>query len=113
MWIREELSKLFHKKNGYNLKVHAINIPTDLPKVLHKRDLMFTKSGIKYVRDISLESIFPDPKIRGFALERIQLLHRGDVISYINSLVAKEKDSLITYSATIMDLIHICQRKVV
>ena len=37
MWIREELSKLFHKKHGYNLKAHVINIPTDLPAVLHKK----------------------------------------------------------------------------
>jgi len=111
MWIREQLGVLFNRHHGYNLKIHPLSLPEDLHKVLKIKDQKFTKSGIKFKSNLSLESIFPDSKIRGFALERIQLLHRGDVISYINSLVAREKDSLNGYSATIMDLIHICRRK--
>ena len=41
----------------------------------------------------------------------MQILHRGDLNSYLSSLVSKERDSLGTNSASIMDLIHICEHK--
>jgi hypothetical protein len=39
------------------------------------------------------------------------MLHRGDLIAYLSSLVAKERESLLSSSASIMDLIHICEHK--
>ena len=41
----------------------------------------------------------------------MQVLHHGDLIAYLASLVSKEKESLSTHSASIMDLIHICEHK--
>ena len=58
---------------------------------------------------VSLNALFPDPKLRAFALERMQILYRGDLIAYLSSLVSKEKQSLMTFSASILDLINICQ----
>ena len=43
----------------------------------------------------------------------MQMLHRGDLNSYLASLVSKERDSLGTSSASIMDLIHICEHKLI
>ena len=40
----------------------------------------------------------------------MQVLHHGDLIAYLASLVSKE-ESLSTHSASIMDLIHICEHK--
>ncbi len=39
------------------------------------------------------------------------MLHRGDLIAYLSSLVAREREVLISSSASIMDLIHICEHK--
>jgi hypothetical protein len=44
-------------------------------------------------------------------MERMEVLHHGNLVAYLSSLVAKEKESLLTTSASIMDLIHICELK--
>ena len=41
----------------------------------------------------------------------MEILHHGDLSAYLSSLVSKEKESLLTNSASIMDLIHICDFK--
>ena len=109
-WIRENLVKLSNKHGNYDLRVHAIELPQDLKSLLANREKTLTRSGLNR-SNVSLSTLFPDAKLRGFALERIQVLHRGDIIEYLNSLVSRERDSLLGYSATIMDLIHICEHK--
>lgn len=109
-WIRESLVKLSNKHGNYDLRVHAIDLPLDLKGLLANRENKLTRNGLNRT-SLSLSTLFPDPKLRGFALERIQVLHRGDIIEYLNSLVSRERDSLLGYSATIMDLIHICEHK--
>ena len=42
----------------------------------------------------------------------MHILHRSDLLTYLNSLILKERDSLLGYSATIKDLIHICEHKI-
>ena len=64
------------------------------------------KAGFPQNVSLSLNALFPEPKLRAFALERMQMLHRGDLIAYLSALVAKEKESLMSLSASIMDLIH-------
>ena len=109
-WIRECLVKLSNKFGNYDLRVHAIEIPEDIDELLNKKESLLTRSGFTR-HNLSLSTLFPDPKVRGFALERIQVLHRGNIVEYLASLVSKEKDSLLGYSATIRDLIHICLHK--
>lgn len=109
-WIRENLVKLSNSHGNYDLRVHSIELPDDLASMLANRETKLTRSGLAR-STLSLSTLFPDPKLRGFALERIQVLHRGDIVEYLNSLVSREKESLLGYSATIMDLIHICEHK--
>ncbi len=110
IWIRESLVKLSNKHGNYDLRVHKIEMPNDFDALLSQRDNHMTKAGFNRPT-LSLSTLFPDRKLRGFALERIQVLHRGDIVEYLSSLISREKDSLLGYSATIMDLIHICQHK--
>ena len=111
MWVRERLSKLLITQGSYNLHVHAINIPEDINAVIKMEERKATKTGNEGQTNISLAHLFPNPKLRAFALERIQMLHRGDLIAYLSSLVARERESLLSTSASIMDLIHICEHK--
>jgi hypothetical protein len=112
IYLRESLLKLSKKMGNYDLRVHALILPDDLSGALLQTEKKLTKSGLRPMPSVSLETLFPDPKMRGFALERMHILHRGDLITYLNSLVSKERDSLLGYSATIKDLIHICEHKI-
>ena len=111
MWIREQLANLASKNGGYDLRLHSIKIPIGISQVISKRSNIFTefKSGLS--KDISLQDLFPDPAVSSYVLERVQLLHKGDLLSYLNSLVCKERESLTGESATILDLINICKEK--
>ena len=111
MWIREKLTELTIKQGSYNLQVHAIEIPESIDQVLKTEETKATKSNAKTPLNVSLSELFPNHRLRAFALERIQMLHRGDLAAYLSSLVAKEKSSLMSCSASIMDMISICEHK--
>ena len=111
MWIRENLVRLSHKHGGYDLSVHAFEIPEALNEMIQDRSERFTSESLNPAQEITLEHLFPDPEVRLHALQRAQLLHKGDLHAYLYALVRKEKDSLVGKSATIKDLIHICEEK--
>lgn len=111
MWIREQLTELTIKKGNYNLQVDPLILPTDISEIIRREESKTTQKGASKILNVSISDLFPNPKLRAFALERIQMLHRGDLIAYLSSLVAREKESLMNYSANIMDLIHICEHK--
>lgn len=110
MWVRKTLSDLLIKQGNYDLRIHPITFPEDIESVISDEEKKSTQSGFPQMQSgVSLNALFPDPKLRAFALERMQILYRGDLIAYLSSLVSKEKQSLMTFSASIMDLINICQ----
>tara|TARA_B100001057_G_scaffold208743_1_gene209427 strand:- start:13261 stop:14163 length:903 start_codon:yes stop_codon:yes gene_type:complete len=112
MWVREQLSELSRKQGNYHLSVHALTFPEDLDRTIHGVEKRATQSGfVPPQQETSLSVLFPEPELRNYARERMQMLHRGDLNSYLASLVSKERDSLATNSASIMDLIHICEHK--
>ena len=111
MWIRENLVRLSHKHGGYDLRVHAFEIPEALNEMIQDRSKTFTSESLNPAQEISLEHLFPDTEVRLHALQRVQLLHKGDLHAYLHALVRKERDSLTGESATIKDLIHICEEK--
>lgn len=111
MWIREHLVTLSHKYGGYDLRVHAFEIPEDLSKIIEDRSKQLVSKSLNPAHEISLEHLFPDTEIRLHALQRVQLLHKGDLHAYLHALVSKERDSLTGESASIKDLIHICEEK--
>ena len=111
MWIRENLVRLSHKHGGYDLRVHAFEIPHGLNKKIQDRCEKFASESLNFTQEISLEHLFPDTEVRLHALQRVQLLHKGDLHAYLHALVRKERDSLTGESATIKDLIHICEEK--
>jgi hypothetical protein len=111
MWIREQLVILGSRQGGYDLRVHTISIPSNLNDVILKKEKELSSFELQNGNQLSLKHLFPDPEIRSFALERIQLLHKGSLLAYLSSLVSRERDSLYGESATIMDLIHICEEK--
>jgi hypothetical protein len=112
MWVREQLSELCRKQGNYHLSVHPLSFPQDLDKTINGVEKRATQSGFAPPQqEPSLSALFPEPELRNFARERMQMLHRGDLNSYLSSLVSKERDSLVTNSASIMDLIHICEHK--
>lgn len=109
LWIREELSKISKSQASYDLRVHTLKFPENIDLAIleiEQKNLIQTK---KDNTDFSIDSLFPDPQLRSYVMERIQVLHKGDLIAYISSLVCKERDSLLTDSASIMDLIQICE----
>ena len=111
MWVRERLSDLLIRQGSYNLHVHPIELPNDINAVIKLEEKKKTKTDKEAQPNISLAHLFPNPKLRAFALERVQMLHRGDIVAYLSSLVARERESLLSSSASIMDLIHICEHK--
>lgn len=111
MWVREKLSELLIQQGSYNLLIHPLQLPDDIEKVIKLEEKKVTKGGHDGKTNISLATLFPNPRLRAFALERVQMLHRGDLIAYLSSLVARERESLMSSSASIMDLIHICEHK--
>ena len=112
MWVREQLSELSRKQGTYHLSIHPLSFPIDLDSTIHGVEKRATQSDLAPSdHDISLNALFPEPELRNYARERMQVLHRGDLNSYLSSLVSKERDSLTTNSASIMDLIHICEHK--
>ena len=111
MWIREQIAKLASTQASYDLRVHTIKIPPGISRIIDERNQVRSKIEANDEDLPPLEKLFPDPGIRGFVLERVQLLHKGNLLSYLNSLVSKEKVSLQGESATISDLIHICEEK--
>ena len=111
MWVREKLSDLLIQQGSYNLLIHPLQLPDDIEKVIKLEEKKVTKEGHDGKTNISLATLFPNPRLRAFALERVQMLHRGDLIAYLSSLVARERESLMSSSASIMDLIHICEHK--
>ena len=110
--IREAIQEINKKQGQYNLKVNKLNLPQNLSSALQKVEKKLTNSGFGQKTEIRLTDLFPDPEIRGFALELMHILHRSDLLTYLNSLILKERDSLLGYSATIKDLIHICEHKI-
>ena len=80
MWIRQKLSDLLITQGSYNLNVHALDIPHDINAVIKLEEKKATKTGNEGQPNISLAHLFPNPKLRAFALERVQMLHRGDLI---------------------------------
>ena len=111
MWIRENLVRLSHKHRGYDLRIHAFEIPDGLNEIIQDRCEKFANESLNSTQEISLEHLFPDTEVRLHALQRVQLLHKGDLHAYLHALVRKERDSLTGESATIKDLIHICEEK--
>ena len=101
MWIREHLVTLSHKYGGYDLRVHAFEIPEDLSKIIEDRSKQLVSKSLNPAHEISLEHLFPDTEIRLHALQRVQLLHKGDLHAYLHALVSKERDSLTGESASI------------
>ena len=110
-WIREQLGVLSRTQGSYDLRVHPLTFPEDLDRVISGVEKRSTQSGLEEKNEISLSTLFPEPQLRNFARERMQILHKGDLKSYLSALVAKERDSLTGNSSTIMDLIHICEHK--
>ena len=111
MWIREQIAKLASTQASYDLRVHTIKIPVGISRIIDERNQELLKINANDEDLPTLEILFPDPAIRGFVLERVQLLHKGNLLSYLNSLVSKEKVSIQGESAKISDLIHICEEK--
>lgn len=111
MWIRERLGELSRNLGSYDLRVHPLTFPEDIESLIIGVEKRATQSGMEKGQEISLSTLFPDPQLRNFARERMQMLHRGDLNSYLSALVTKERESLATNSASILDLIHICEHK--
>lgn len=116
MWLREQLSELTIKQGSYNLKVHEIKLPYSVDEILNAEEKKITRGYSTPNIKISLSELFPNPRLRAYALERIQMLHRGDIVAYLSSLVSKEKSSLMSStlmscSASILDMINICEHK--
>ena len=111
MWIREKISEISRNQGSYDLRVHALPFPQHLESTILQMEQKITNNSNEGKVEISLESLFPDANLRSFARERMQVLHKGDLFAYLSSLVSKEKESLLTNSASIMDLIYICEYK--
>ena len=111
MWIREELSKLASEKGGYDLRLHAFTFPPRIADFIAQRCKASLSTQTKLSTQIPIETLFPDPQTKEYVLERVRLLHKGNLISYLNYLVANERTSLNGDSAKIFDLIQICQEK--
>ena len=111
MWIREQLAKLASTQTSYDLRVNTIKIPPGISRIIDSRNQALSELEANEENLPALEKLFPDPRVRGFVLERVQLLHKGNLLSYLNSLVTRERESLQGESATISDLIHICEEK--
>ena len=111
MWIREQLAELAVQHGGYDLRVHFLKISSNIENIISERHDKFINFEPQTGGIISLETLFPDYEIRSHVLERVQLLHKGNLLSYLHALVEEERNSLSGESATIMDLIHICKEK--
>ena len=111
IWIREQLTELAVQHGGYDLRVHFLKISSNIGEIISARYEKFVNFEHQAGNIISLEILFPNPEIRSHVLERVQLLHKGNLLSYLDSLVKGERESLSGESATIMDLIHICEEK--
>jgi hypothetical protein len=109
IWIREELSKISKTQASYDLRVHTLPFPEEIDSTILQMEQKASGNSFNKESELSIDSLFPDPNLRSFALERMQILHKGDLIAYLSSLVSKERDSLLTNSASIMDLIQICE----
>jgi hypothetical protein len=110
-WIRGRISELCKEQTSYDLRVHSLPFPHTLDEVIGLLEKKGIDAKLKKNNDFNLETLFPDLSMRSFVMERMEVLHRGDLVAYLSSLVAKEKESLLTNSASIMDLIHICELK--
>ena len=111
MWIREKISEISRNQGSYDLRVHALPLPQNLESAISQIEQKITGNSVETKAEISLESLFPDANLRSFARERMEVLHKGDLFAYLSSLVSKEKESLLTNAASIMDLIYICEYK--
>ena len=111
IWIREQLSKLAGRLGSYDLRIHTIEIPVGITQIIKDQGNALSRFEVSNGGLLALDELFPDQEIRAFVLERIQLLHKGSLLSYLHSLVSMEKSSLEGDSATISDLIHICEQK--
>ena len=112
IWIREKLGELSQKHGSYDLRIHTIDFPDNLDSVINQIKLNMEMDITAKIDGNHYDLLFPDSVLRNFARERTQVLHNGDLIAYICSLVSKERLSLETNSASIMDLIHICEFKI-
>ena len=110
-WIRGKISELAKNQTSYDLRVHPLPFPQNLGDVIGLFEKKGNDANLKKNNDFNLETLFPDPSMRSFVMERMEVLHQGDLVAYLSSLVAKERESLLTNSASIMDLIHICELK--
>lgn len=111
MWLRERINEMSKNQLSYDLRVHPIVFPESLQSAILQMEIQTRDQSEVNKKEISFESLFPEPQLRSFARERTQVLHQGDLNAYLSSLVSKEKDSLMTNSASIMDLIQICEYK--
>jgi hypothetical protein len=91
--------------------VHTIKFPKDLNKLINQIEQNIDFESTPREPKSMYDELFPNSNLRNFALERSIVLHNGDLVAYISSLVSKEQISLETNSASIMDLIHICEFK--
>jgi hypothetical protein len=110
-WLREKLGELRQKYGSYDLRVHTIKFPRDLNKLIDQIEQNIDFESTPREPKSMYDELFPNSNLRNFALERSIVLHNGDLVAYISSLVSKEQISLETNSASIMDLIHICEFK--
>ena len=110
-WIRERLAELSRKNGSYDLRIHTISFPVNLDETITQMEHRIEEMYPAVIPDSYYEALFPDNQLRTFARERTQVLHNGDLVAYLSSLVSKEQISLRTNSASIMDLIHICEFK--
>lgn len=111
IWTRENLANLAAENGGYDLRVHALEIPKNIYDLISN---ICTHAPIKDSNKnakILVEDLFPDPETRTYVLERIQMFHKGNLFSYLHYLVNNERVNLSGESATIMDLIQVCEEK--
>jgi hypothetical protein len=110
-WIRGRISELSKNQTSYDLRVHTLPFPHNLDDIIGSLEKKGSDSKLTKNNVSNLETLFPDPSMRNFVMERMEVLHHGNLVAYLSSLVAKERESLLTNSASIMDLIHICELK--
>ena len=111
IWIRENLAQLASENGGYDLRVHALEIPSNIYDLITSNSPRTKKTPTKNSTKILVEDLFCDADTRAYVLERTQVFHKGNLSSYLNYLVDNERTHLAGGSATIMDLIHLCKEK--
>ena len=110
MWVREKLSELLITQGSYNLQVHPINIPHDINAVIKLRKKS-NRSPEKTVNRTFLWLTFSRTQNLGHLPWRGCKCYTRRSYCLFIFLGCKRKESLLSSSASIMDLIHICEHK--